>query len=234
MQDNKIRYPRLSRRIQAILLDSFVVPVSALGALILVSQFTEQGIYSAIAACLVIFILEPLLVSTTGGSLGHHVFGIRVINKNHGGNINIFSALIRFIAKIILGFFSLVIYFTTTKYQAIHDYLAGSIVVIKHPERFDDFEALKKRVIEQPGYLYPSKFRRVILIAVYNLLLLFLITQLSSLFMSELCSLFYQCSEMERWLTFGLQIIWLSGLVAIILLGWNGLLPGCHRQLKSK
>jgi len=49
-----IGYPRVSKRIQALLIDSIIVAVGAIGTLIVVSKLGAPGAYSAIMAGLVV------------------------------------------------------------------------------------------------------------------------------------------------------------------------------------
>jgi len=74
-------YPRLIRRIQAVLIDSavllavFVCSVAFAGYLKLENEF-----FGAVIALLPVILVEPLLVSIKGGTIGHHLLGLRVRN----------------------------------------------------------------------------------------------------------------------------------------------------------
>ena len=50
-------YPRVSRRVQALLIDGLVASIAAIGTLVVMSQLGGQGVYSAVAVVVVIFIL---------------------------------------------------------------------------------------------------------------------------------------------------------------------------------
>jgi len=231
----RIGYPRISRRLQALMIDGLIVPISAIGALILAPQLGLQGVYAAGTAALVVFMLEPFLVSVTGGTLAHHLLGLRVVNRRSGGNIGIFAAGVRFLAKTLLGLFSLASILLTKQHQAIHDVLVGSLVVLKHPEQLPAHEVLGERRIEQQehGYLYPSRARRILMIVIYNVLGLLAIAIVSASLISERCGLSGRCSSAEDALNAVLSVLWIAGVVASIVLGWQGRLIGSRRRMKG-
>jgi len=224
-------YPRLLRRIQALLINGVVVPVAVIGTLVTASNFGVQGVYSAILAGLVIFIFEPLFVSTTGGTIGHHLIGIQVKSKKTKKNLNIASALVRFIAKIMLGLVSLITVFTTKQHQAIHDVLVGSIVIFKNIESTPNHEILYEREAEESGYSYPSKPRRVIMILLYNIVLSIALGTILILTISEPCISNNLCSNLDEVFAFGWQTLWFACFIASVVLCWKGRLFGCRRLL---
>ena len=226
-----VGYPRLIRRIQALFIDGVIVPVAAISVLIFISSFDIPNIYSAISAALIIFILEPLLVSTTGGTLGHHIIGVQVKNINTGKNINIFFATIRFVSKIFLGIFSLISIFTTKKYQAFHDLLSRSVVTFKSPRSTPGYELLNEREVESSEYNYPSKALRIIMILIYNVILFVVIGVLTRFSLTDSCLAYNKCSDIENILLFTMQIIWVISIFSIVVYCWKCLLPGCRRKL---
>jgi uncharacterized RDD family membrane protein YckC len=228
-----LAYPRVSRRIQALMIDGLIIPISAVGVLIMAPQIGLQGIYAAILAALVVFLLEPFMVSVTGGTPGHHLLGIRVSSKSSGKDINIFAAMVRFVAKTVLGLLSIFTIYTTKQHQAIHDAIVGSIVVLKNPERMPAHEVLGERAVEQEQYIYPSKFRRIAMIVIYNIGIFLFFVFASGLLMSEHCLRSNQCSNFENVLSAGMSIFWIIGFGASIVLCWKGYLFGCRRRFKS-
>lgn len=74
----------------------------------------------------VITVYEPVLVGIFGQTLGHKIMKIRVVNKD-GQTIGFFRALIRYLAKLFLGIFSILSLMGSN--QAIHDMLVKSYVV---------------------------------------------------------------------------------------------------------
>lgn len=225
-------YPRLLRRIQAFFIDGIIIPCALFAAIFVVARFELQGIYIAFLGALIIFILEPLLVSTTGGTIGHHMIGIEVKSKKSGGHINIFLAVIRFVVKVPLGIFSLISVLTSKHHQGIHDLIADSIVILKNPETKPKHERLGVRIQEESEYIYPSVFRRVLMIVLYNIGLVILITIFSYMTISDLCLLDNQCSPIEQVLAIMLNIVWIIGFFSLIFYGWKARLLGCQRKAK--
>ena len=164
----RVFYPRLIRRVRAILIDSVLLPVAVFGALILGDALGVSHTYGKLALILVpIIVLEPGLVALTGGTVGHHLLRIRVATIDGQRNISFFAATIRFIAKLLLGSLSLIFVLTTKKHQAVHDLLARSVVVHKDPSALPAYEILAERTPESEAYLYPSAWRRVLVIFGY-------------------------------------------------------------------
>ena len=228
-----IGYPRISRRVQAFFIDGIILSVGALVTLIVASGLGLKGIDTSILAGLAVFILEPAMVSFTGGTLGHHLLGLRVVSKTTAKNINIFSAIIRFAVKIALGMLSIVPIFTTRQYQTIHDLMIGSIVILKYPQTMRSHEVLGEREIEKPGCLYPSKVRRTIMIFLYNLALFVVLEFVLDLSLSENCADYKQCLGAEKVIAYSLTLLWIVGVFVSIIMGWKGLLLGCRRQLNK-
>ena len=110
-----ISYPRLIRRVRAILIDSVLLPITVFGTLILGDALGVTHTYGKVALILVpIFVLEPGLVAVTGGTVGHHLMKIRIATIDGQRNINIFAATLRFLAKLLLGWLSLIFVLTCT------------------------------------------------------------------------------------------------------------------------
>ncbi len=226
-----LMYPRLIRRIQACLIDSIVFAIIFFGSFLLVSSLKVESLWlKIIIIFLPIFILEPALVSVTGGTIGHHLIKLKVQNVNNSRNINILLASFRFILKSVLGTISLIFVLTTRRHQAIHDFLANSVVVYKDAKRVSEHEALVEREIEEEGYIYPSKLRRVFMIILYNVLLFIVISFLSVILMSEACIENNKCTPADDFASYVIGFIWLISLTLILVGGWKSLLFGCKRK----
>ena len=224
-------YPRLIRRVQACIIDSFIFAFILVGLFLMVTTFAVEPVWVRIAVVLVpVLIFEPMLVSCTGGTIGHHLLKLKVQDVSNTKNINIFFAFIRFVLKTILGTVSLLFVLTTRKHQAIHDFCANSIVAYKNPKQVSEYEALAERVIEEEGYIYPSKFRRILVIIFYNFLLFCLIAFLSGFLLSERCLENNKCSPVETAISIGISIIWIVSAALILAGGWKSFLFGCKRK----
>jgi uncharacterized RDD family membrane protein YckC len=224
-------YPRLIRRVQALLIDSLLVSICALGAMVAASSFEIKGVYAALVAGFVIFLLEPALVSFTGGTVGHHLRGLTVIHPKSRKKLNILIAILRFVLKVPLGSLSLITYFTTKRYQAFHDLISSSIVVLKQPEEVVGFEKLNERQFEITGFTYPSIWRQVFIVVVYNLA--FISLTLIGMVVAAEAACQYQMAYCEE-TTSALGIAW--EIFAILFFGASiyhcryGRILGCRRK----
>ena len=144
-RQQELRYPRLYRRIQAAIIDSTIFLVILLGAGMILAPIEIHGGFKFGGVAILLFILEPGLVSITGGTIGHHLRGLRIQDHWYGTNLNIFRATIRFLVKFLLGWLSFVFILLTKKHQAIHDKISGSVVVLRDPAKVPEFEALSER-----------------------------------------------------------------------------------------
>jgi len=231
--DNASTYPRLIRRIQAVLIDGVIIPVMAIATLMGMSQMGFRGEFAAGAAVLSIFLLEPLLVTITGGTVGHHLLGIKVVNSKTMLALGIIRATLRFIVKTVLGLFSLVVVLTSRRHQAIHDYLSGSIVIIKNPQALPAYDVLRERVIEEKGYIYPSRVRRILIIVLYSVIFFLAYAILLTSFLTENCLNNNICSVYDQVLGILGQMLWLIGTVTLLIFGWKAKLWGCRRKLED-
>ncbi len=210
-------------------IDGLTMAILALVILSFGSGFGLQGGYSVLFVGLLVFLLEPLLVSFTGGSFGHHILGIKVVDKASGKPINIFPAIIRFVIKILFGTFAFLSINTTKQYQALHDLSVGSIVVLKNPNNLRAHEILGENIIEEEGYMYPSSVRRISMMLAYNSMTFVLLSISNVLFLSESCLYENMCSEFEYITSLIMSMLWIILIFAIVILCWKGLLFGCRR-----
>lgn len=209
-----VAYSRLIRRVHAVLVDSVVLPVTVISILVVGDRLgVSDSLGKAMLIAIPVLILEPGLVALTGGTVGHHLLGIRVAKQDGSGNINILSAAVRFVVKLLLGWLSFILVLTTAKHQAVHDLVVRSIVVVKNPGGLPAHEALSERIIETDAYLYPSAWRRIVVIALYWVLATEILSALGSNVVFD--------------------IAWLLGLGWITVRGWNGRLFGCMRRARE-
>lgn len=226
----QVFYPRLIRRVRAVLIDSVLVPVTVFGALILGDAIGVSHVYGKVALALVpIFVLEPGLVAVTGGTIGHHLLRIRVTTIDGQRNINIFAAIIRFIAKLLLGWLSFIFVLTTKKHQAVHDLLARSVVVHKDSSTLPAHELLAERTPDSAEYVYPAAWRRVLVICGYWLMATVALSLFSNMVASDQCLEGRRCATWEYLLLLALNIAWLVSLGWATVRGWGGQLYGCRR-----
>jgi uncharacterized RDD family membrane protein YckC len=228
---NTIAYPRLIKRVRAVLIDSVLVPVAVFGTLILGDALgVSQPYGKALLLLGPIFILEPGLVAFTGGTVGHHLQGIRVTRTDGSSNINILAATVRFVVKLLLGWLSFIFVLTTARHQAVHDLVARSMVVHKDLSGLPAHEVLSERALDRATYVYPPAWRRVIVIVGYAVLATVALSIASALVSSAECAHGRQCTTIEVLLAIALDVLWIVGLGWITVRGWNGTLYGCRRH----
>jgi uncharacterized RDD family membrane protein YckC len=162
------RYGRLRRRIEAIAIDGMVFTVLLMGMIALFSALDITAQAARFAAPLGLLLYEPILVTWTGGTIGHRYRNLRVVDDRTGGNVSIGKSLLRFAIKIVLGLPSLITMFLTRRYQAIQDVLTGSTVQVRDLKNVRLASGHVELSADERKAM-PSLTRRVIFIALYTL-----------------------------------------------------------------
>ena len=124
------RYARFPRRLRGIMLDWIFAMMILFGAVLVAVSLQNDGFSRTLGILVVttLFLYEPVLVSLTGGTLGHHFANLRVVDDRHGGNVSFLKACARVVIKGLLGWYSFVILAATRRNQAAHDLLTRSTV----------------------------------------------------------------------------------------------------------
>ncbi|MEN8122707.1 MAG: RDD family protein [Bacteroidota bacterium] len=133
-------YPGVSKRVRAAVTDSLVLAVLMVLTTYIFSNFENVPDIARISAFVFIFVLyDPILTSSIGGTIGHMIIGIRVKRENNQEKNILFPfAIVRFLAKALLGWISLLTVLNNEKGKAIHDYLVKSIVVYKQENKIKE------------------------------------------------------------------------------------------------
>jgi len=128
--------PSLLARIKSMMADSIVIIIlMIIAATILNTLHIESGLIRAIALSLIL-LYEPIMVAIDR-TIGQRIMGLRVrnytkfINEGTSENINILYSLLRFLAKVLLGWVSLLTIHSNTYGQAIHDKLGNSVMTFE-------------------------------------------------------------------------------------------------------
>ncbi len=171
------------------------------------------------------------MVSRTGGSPGHHLMGVAILDAKTGSRIGVVRALIRFILRTLLGWLSVVLVLTTRKHQALHDLVCRTNVVLLSPESLPEREKFTERITEDAKFLYPSKIRRVIVIAVYVILSLLVMGIAGTILLSESCLLANRCTPIETIVLLALNGALILGIGSSVVFGWQARLLGCRRTI---
>jgi uncharacterized RDD family membrane protein YckC len=227
-------YARFSRRVSAIVADWMIAIAIIFGALALgitvQSDNFSRGLGVAVIAALLLY--EPVLVSATGGTLGHYFTNLRVVDER-GGNVSFLKACARVILKGTLGWFSFVIMAATRRNQAVHDLLTRSTVQIRDLSKAMPGQYITERV-ELEASNMPSRRRRLLVTGGYLLaalvIYLFAIEGIVTIAgLSNACVDNNYCSAVERMFSVAADITLLLIIAAIITLGWRGRLFGARK-----
>ncbi len=213
------------------LLDSVLLGVLFFSLVLLTIQFEiTNSIFKTLFIVLPVVLLEPAMMWLTGGSIGHHYSGLRVIGKNSGKNLFILNGIVRFITKTLLGFYSVIMMFLTKRHQSVHDYLSMSVVVFKNEDTVPSRNKLKPRDPED-ALKKPSIIRRLVVSGAYSVLA-FVIYNISIYFVvSELCIKSNQCGEADIFnIGLAVSVLFLT-VIMVFILGLICKLPGvCCRR----
>lgn len=227
----EILYPRLLRRVRAFLFDSVIFIILLYAWLATMPIFESVSPLLKISLLIIpILILEPVLVALTGGTLGHHLMGLRIRDASSDKNIGVLRATARAAIRTFLGWLSFIFVLVTNKHQALHDYFTSTVVILRRPETLPAHERFVARAEERAQYRYPSIARRIAVILVYVFLGFLILIALSMATLSETCLNGEQCTPGEMVISQLLSIFWLLALGTSIVLGWKGLLYGCRRS----
>ena len=224
-------YPRLLRRLQGVFIDSFVVPLAALATLVALTYAGVESTWIKVLVPLfVVFLLEPVAVSTTGGSIGHHLVGLRVRKAGADERINLFAAVVRLVVKTLFGLPSFFVAFVTKKRQALHDLAARSLIVHKSAD-VPAYELVPARTPEDEHATYVSAWRRMLVMLLYWVLLYLAIGVVMFVIVSEPCFRdAFRCTPFERMVVLSAMPLLLLGFVIIAVLSWMGRLYGCRKS----
>lgn len=225
-------YPRLVRRLRGVFIDSLIVPLAALGTLV---ALTYAGVESTwikvVCPLLVVLLLEPVAVSVTGGSIGHHLTGLRVRKEHVDERINVLAATIRFVVKAVFGLPAFFVAFVTRRRQGLHDLAARSLIVHKSAASLPAYEVVPARTDDDEHATYASAWRRMLVILLYWVLLYIAISGILAAVM------FGPCMDSPNHCTPAQQAAATLGLVTLLcafivtaVLGWRGRLYGCRKR----
>jgi len=227
-------YPRLIKRVRALLFDSLLLPVAVFSVLMLGSELGVSGVPGKVALVLApVLALGPGLVALTGGTVGHHLQHIRVTTLDGRRNIGFFAAVIRSFVKLGLGWLSLVFILTTARHQAAHDLAAGSMVIHETTAGLPAHEILAERRLDEVNYRYPQAWKRLLVVALYAAALTALYPLILEVTWTTACLEYNRCTTRDMLVELVLNILWLVTIGWCAVRGWNGMLYGCRRRRRE-
>mgnify|MGYP002398518358 CR=1 FL=1 len=126
-----MHYPSILRRYMATFIDGCFIIAAFFVASYAIDQKSDIADYIRVAViCFMFFAYEPICTSQFC-TVGQKLAGIRVRNSSNLEKISIPAAYVRIIIKVALGFVSLLTISSTKDRRAIHDFVAGSIVICR-------------------------------------------------------------------------------------------------------
>jgi len=220
-------YARLLPRFTAVVVDMGVIFGFVVAMMVGADILTVEGRWFGVVFVAALILYEPLLVSLTGGTIGHHARNLRVQRDADGGNLNFLFAFLRWCLKAFLGIVSFFFIILTRRHQALHDMATRSIVTVKDSGQLRSGDFAEERV-GPVGDSSVSTGRRIAVILGYAVLLSVLVMVLPLSMVSDACLLSDICSGEEDMLLTGIDTVWLVGLGLVAVLGWKGKLIGAR------
>jgi hypothetical protein len=228
-------YARFFRRVRALAIDSILLSLVLAATVAVVVASGSEVIARTLGFALLLGILlyEPVLVSMTGGTVGHYLSNLRVVDNRSNDNLGFWRAALRAVVKALLGWFSFISMATTRRHQAVHDVLTGSSVRIRDLAKAQPQHYLGER-FELASPAMPSHVRRVAVIAVYlvGVSVLCIAAWLALAYagtFTSICIDQERCSPFERNLMNALVFAWLAAGILCVIFGWRGRLPLARR-----
>lgn len=225
-------YARATPRLRALIRDLAVQFVILLCVVVPPTVMANQDLLRVLApvSLLAFVFYEPVLIAVRGATLGHSSMNLRIVRARDFGRVSFPRALLRTVVKVIFGLPSFVAMYFTSKHQAIHDLVAGTVVIPREarrvrPEWFDPARP------EPAASVLPSPARRVLVILGHWFAWWVMLQIAIAVIVPEDC--FEQmrtCRQPVRWLIVASGLIWLAGTISIAFAGWKGALWGAQRR----
>ena len=223
-------YARFPRRLLAMVADGALIAAAMIALFVAAASVESQ---SAVRAALILFALgailyDPVLVSTTGGTLGHHWLNLRVVADESGGKLPFGRAVARGLLKTFLGIASFIFMAVTKRHQALHDMASRSTVQIRDLERAAPHHYATERMVEEPVGV--SRRRRAVVITAYVLASFVVMTLASAATVSESCIMADLCTARDDLAAGVLGLAWVGVSAWTLVRGWRGRLPGARAR----
>jgi uncharacterized RDD family membrane protein YckC len=223
-------YAHFTRRFQAALIDFMIFMLLMTGALIIAIAIKSDHVTRILGfAFVAIWLLyEPILVSTTGGTIGHYACNLRVVD-DRGGNISFAKAIVRLLIKSVLGWYSFVAMAVTLRHQAAHDLVTKSTVQIRDLAKAQPRHFSARRSDAAPNM--PSRTRRIVIIVIYLFGCFVLFTLALAVLshtglLSDKCFDNKICTSQEMMVQVAVWLCWFGLSMSVLIMGWRGRLLG--------
>jgi uncharacterized RDD family membrane protein YckC len=125
-----VEYPQLTDRIQSSFIDMLLIVAMMFVFSGILERYENAPDWIRVALFFGLWAIYEPLCTTLGATLGNYIKGIRV-RQNGAINqrINFFQAFIRYVLKVLLGWISFLTIHTNPQKRAIHDIVAGSVMI---------------------------------------------------------------------------------------------------------
>jgi len=229
-------YARFSRRLKGLFIDWLLFWLLLATVLFLATAMRSDtiGRYLGFSAIAIFLLYEPVLVSLTGGTIGHYLTNLRVVDNRTNGNVSLLKAFARFAIKSVLGWYSFISMGITRRHQAVHDLMTFSTVQVRDLAKAQPHQYLIERTVFDDPRM-PSRMRRLVVILGYLLLIpigtiiLVMVLAAAGGVVSQAClDHNHRCSTAENAILAALGASWILLSILCILLGWRGRLFGCR------
>lgn len=128
LSTGEIEYPSLLKRVQSTFIDALITFTLIGIFMYAANSINNENTILKIVAVVLGISYEPLM-NAFFATVGQYVTRIKVRRVDNGGKINLFYAYLRFAFKTVLGWVSFLIMFKNTKRRAVHDFIAGTVVL---------------------------------------------------------------------------------------------------------
>lgn len=221
-------YPVVMLRLKALLLDSTLLGILVMALVMVAIKFAGDNRALKTVIILVPSILfEPILIWLTGGSIGHHYAGIKVVSGKSGKNLFVVNGVLRFLTKSLLGVVSLASMLITKRHQSLHDVVSGSVVIFKDESNALRRHKLRERVVTKSG-VKPSLLRRILVALVYVVLVYFVLSLPMGFVVPAQCLDHNICSSESNLIISAYLLLLGLSLLAIVVLSFLSKLPGAN------
>ena len=181
--------------------------------------------FAAVVALLALY--EPLQVARFGATVGHRWANIRVVRTATGDRPGLGRSSLRWFLKTILGLPSFLLMAFTSRHQALHDAITGTVVTITDASKARAVDAIAEREPEAANTRAPA-WKRIAVSLGFLLLAIIVLLVVEILLVSSDCLKGGTCSGVEAALVDTIGLLFVLAVFAIPMLGWFGKLPGAR------
>ncbi|HEU4471698.1 MAG TPA: RDD family protein [Flavisolibacter sp.] len=131
-QTEQVIYPTLADRVQSTFIDSIFIIVLMFVFASWLDRYENAPDWIRIVLFFGLWGIYEPLATALGGTIGNHLKGIRVRQSgNEAKRLNVLKAFFRYVVKIGLGWISFITIHSNPQKRAIHDLVAGSVMIKK-------------------------------------------------------------------------------------------------------